>query len=223
MKIGIFTAMEKEAASFLRGDVKRDKIGAFNVYSFKLGAHDAVLCCPPTVGEIAASAACQLLISQMHADIILNFGVVGALSEQAQLLSAMYVGSVVHYDMDLSQIDGLPVGRYDCFDDIALNCDVALLQKAKQMANLPVVRCASGDCFMSDADKKTALNRNFGAEICDMEAAGVLFTCTFNNIPCLLVKCVSDSLVGGCGEYSQNARRAAENFFQFAQKLSEVL
>ena len=223
MKIGIFTAMEKEAVSFLRDGVTKEKVGAFSVYQFPLGKHSAVLCCPPSVGEIAASAACQLLIMKYGVDCILNFGVVGALTPKASVQSFVYVGDVVHYDMDTSEADGYPIGGYGCFEDVAVKCDEALLAKALKVNALPVVRCASADKFVGKTEAKKALNRDFGAEICDMESAGILFACKFNNIPCLLVKCISDSLVGGYKEYREQVFSACEGFFQFASDLADNL
>lgn len=223
MRIGIFTAMEKESKSFLQFAEKLSDVGAFAVYQLKLAQHEAYLCCPSTVGEIAASAACQMLISKFHVDVILNFGVVGALTHDASVLSTMYVESVVHYDMDTSEIDNVPVGRYCCFDDVAVQCDKTLLQKALQLENLPLVRCASGDKFVGDASQKQFLHNQFGADICDMESAAVLFCCKFNNVPCLIVKCVSDSLTGNGCEFKENAERAAAGFFDFATKLAERL
>lgn len=222
MKIGIFTAMEKEASAFLRGQ-KVSKMGAYAICQFSLGSHQAVLCCPPTVGEIAAASACQLLIDKFGVDVILNFGVVGALTKDASAHSAMYVGSVAHYDMDTSAMDNVPVGRYLCFDDVAVSTDEKLLSLAQSVRSLPVVRCASADKFVESAQSKQKLNVNFGADICDMESAGVLFTCKFNNVPCLLVKCVADSLFGGVNEYEQNASKATQSFFDFATKLAQTL
>lgn len=221
MKIGIFTAMEKEAESFLHGGAIKEKVGGFSLYHFPLGKHSAVLCCPPSVGEIAASAACQLLITKYGVDCILNFGVVGALTPKTSVHSFVYVGDVVHYDMDTSQADGYPVGGYGCFDDVAVKCDQDLLAKARKVNDLPVVRCASADKFVGNVEAKTALNRDFGAEICDMESAGILFACKFNKIPCLLVKCISDSLFDGVKEYYENVHGACEGFFQFAHQLAD--
>ena len=215
--------MEKEASSFIRGDVVKEAVGGFSVYQFALGKHSAVLCCPPSVGEIAASAACQLLITKYGVDCILNFGVVGALTAKSSVQSFVYVGDVVHYDMDTSSVDDYPIGGYGCFDDVAVKCDEALLAKAQRVNPLSVVRCASADKFVIDATAKTALNRDFGAEICDMESAGILFACKFNKIPCLLVKCISDSLVGGYEEYCQNVQLACQGFFRFAQQLADKL
>ena len=52
-----------------------------------------------------------------------------------------------------------------------------------------------------------------------MESAGILFTCKFNNIPCLMVKCISDSLIGGADEYEQNCVKAAQNFMELATEI----
>ena len=223
MIIGIFTAMEKEAASFLHDDVTKETVGGFSIYHFSFGKNRAVLCCPPSVGEIAASAACQLLITKYGVDCILNFGVVGALTPKASVQSFVYVGDVVHYDMDTSEADDYPVGGYGCFDDIAVKCDETLIAKAQKVNALPVVRCASADKFVGNVEKKIALNRDFGAEICDMESAGILFACKFNGIPCLLVKCISDSLVGGYKEYRDNVLTACEGFIHFARELADNL
>lgn len=223
MKIGIFTAMEMEAVSFLKSDTPKTKVGAFDVYTLKLGKHDAYLCRPPSVGEIAAASACQMLISHFGVELILNFGVVGALTKDTSLLSTVLVESVVHYDMDTHEIDEWPVGLYGCFGDVVVPCDESLLKRALSVVKMPLVRCASADKFVSAIESKTALNAQFGAEICDMESAGILFACKFNQIPCLLVKCVSDSLCGGNLEYRDYAQNAAQGFFDFAEKLASAL
>ncbi|MCH5153383.1 MAG: 5'-methylthioadenosine/S-adenosylhomocysteine nucleosidase [Clostridiales bacterium] len=223
MKIGIFTAMEKEATSFLQADAVKEVVGMFTFYHLALGKHSAVLCCPPSVGEIAASAACQLLITKYGVDCILNFGVVGALTPKASVQSFVYVKDVVHYDMDISVTDNIPIGRYRCFDDVAVKCDESLLYKAMQVNRLPAVRCASADKFVDTVERKTALHKNFGADICDMESAGILFACRFNNVPCLLVKCISDSLTDGAQEYRNNVYSACKGFFLFAEQLANNL
>ncbi|MBQ7914649.1 MAG: 5'-methylthioadenosine/S-adenosylhomocysteine nucleosidase [Clostridia bacterium] len=223
MKIGIFTAMESEARTFI-GNAPKTTIGMFSFYTFNLGRHQAVLCCPPNVGEIAAASATQLLITHFGVDLVLNFGIVGALTAEMSVLSTVLVESVVHYQMDTSPIDkGFVAGQYICFDSIAVPCDEKLLNIAKSVVDLPAVRIASADRFVAQAEEKTALNANFGATICDMESAGILFTCKFNNVPCLMVKCISDSLFGAETEYSVNIGKSTANFFDLATKIVEAL
>lgn len=220
MKIGIFTAMEKEAVSFFDNATKTMD-GNFAIYHFHLGVHDAVLCVPPTVGEITAAASCQLLISKYHVDIILNFGVVGALTQKTSLCSTVLVKDVVHYDMDTSCVDNIPVGRYCCFDDVAIPTDQTLIKKALQFEDMPTVRCASADKFVDDATAKSNLHTQFDADICDMESAGIVMTCRFNNVPCLLVKCISDSLFGGFEEFRLTTTQVTKGFLDLATKIVE--
>ncbi len=223
MKIGIFTAMESEARTFI-GNAPKTTIGKFSFYTFELGKHQAVLCCPPSVGEISAAGATQLLITHFGVDIVLNFGIVGALTQEMSVLSTVLVESVVHYQMDTSPIDdGFVPGQYACFDTVAVPCDENLLKIAKSVVNLPSVRCASADRFVAEPEEKARLNANFGATICDMESAGILFTCKFNNIPCLMVKCISDSLFAVEGEYQSNIGKSTANFFALATKIVEAL
>lgn len=223
MKIGIFTAMESEARTFI-GNAAKTSIGKYNFYSFDLGQHQAVLCCPPSVGEIAAAGATQLLITHFGVDVVLNFGIVGALTAEMSVLSTVLVESVVHYQMDTSPIDkGFVPGQYICFDSIAVPCDEKLLNIAKSVVDLPAVRIASADRFVAQAEEKTALNANFGATICDMESAGILFVCKFNNVPCLMVKCISDSLFAVEGEYEANIGNSTAQFFHLATKIAEAL
>ena len=223
MKIGIFTAMEKEASSFLAQATSKTQVGQFTVYQIPLGKHQAYLICPPSVGQICASAACQILITQYQVDIICNLGVVGALTESTSLLSTVYVDSVVHYEMDTSQIDNVPQGRYLCFDDVAIPTDSKLLQIMQSIQPYPTVRCASGDKFVADSAQKHALSTQFNAQICDMESAAIAIVCKVNNVPCLMVKCISDSLFGGAGEYVENSQKATQGFFQFVLKLADAL
>ena len=223
MTIGIFTAMQKEAASFLSDDVVAERVGDFVFYLFDLGKNKAVLCCPPYVGEIAAAAATQLLITAFHVDMVFNFGVVGALTESIACKDFVYVRDVVHYDMDTSVIDDEPIGRYACFDGVAVKANEFLLNKAIAVKPYPLARCASADKFVDGVDRKLYLRNQFDADICDMESAGVLFVCNFNHIPCLLVKRVSDSLGGGYGEYRRTVHDACRDFWALATAISDNL
>ena len=50
-------------------------------------------------------------------------------------------------------------------------------------------------------EKKNELRETFSADICEMEAAGILLTCHKNKIPSLFIKVVSDGLTGDANEY----------------------
>lgn len=219
MKIGILTAMEKEATSFIGVNACTETVGDFTVSKFNIGTNEVYLVVPPTVGEIGAAAGVQLLVCRYDVQAVLNFGIVGALTDEIRIEELVYVGDVVHYEMDTSPVDHVPVGYYTSFQTDSFTCDKQLLALAKASLDLPVVRCASGDKFVADPVVKTHLHVEFNAQICDMESAAVAITCRMNNVPCLMIKCISDTLFGGAEEYSVSAERATKRFYDIAKAI----
>lgn len=219
MKIGIFTAMEKEAKSFIAEDCSVEKVGAYTFYKFMLGANEAVLCVPPTVGEIAAGAGVQMLADRFGVEAVFNFGVVGAMTLESSFYRMVYVDKVCHYAMDTSAIDECEQGYYPYFDGKYVYTDKHLLAKAQKALDLPVVTCASADKFVADKEEKRALAQTFGCEICDMESAAIAMVCAFNKLPCLLVKCVADTLYGGAEDYRTKMDTIMYDFLTVAKQI----
>lgn len=85
--------------------------------------------------------------------------------------------------------------------------------------NLKEVVCASGDKFIADAQQKGFLKDTFGAEICEMESAGIILTAKRNNVPALFIKAVSDTLFGGAEEYHIQRDKTADVCFAIVDEL----
>lgn len=161
-------------------------------------------------GEIAAASGTQFLISEYHVDLVINFGVVGGLTEEMSKMKVCIVEKVVHYDFDTSKVDHVEVGRYLNYPDIYIPTSQRLLKKATELyPKLFPVICASGDKFIADPEKKAELHKKFGAYICEMEAAGIVLTCNRNEVPCLSIKIVSDGITGGADEFLETKDEAA--------------
>lgn len=175
-------------------------------------------------GEIAAASGTQFLISEYHVEMIVNFGVVGGLTEEMAKTSTCIVEKVVHYDFDTSAIDGVEVGRYLQYPDVYIPVDALLLERARALhPELTPVICASGDKFVAEPEKKRMLHRQYGADICEMEAAGIVLTCNRCSVPCVLIKVVSDSITGGAEEFRQTIDEAAEICLEIVQELIDAL
>ena len=171
-------------------------------------------------GEISAAAATQVLISEFDADLILNFGVVGALTEDTRTAELCIVERAIHYDFDTTDWLDLPRGQYPGYESPYLAADAALLQKALTIKpDLKKVTCASADKFVSQPAAKAALHADYGANVCEMEAAGILLTCRRNGVPCLLLKAVSDTLTGGGREFMQELRRVSDICFDVLDQI----
>lgn len=175
-------------------------------------------------GEIAAASGTQFLISEYRVDMIINFGIVGGLTEEMSKTKVCIVEKVVHYDFDTSTVDNVEVGRYLDYPDIYIPTSSQLLQKAIELNSklLPVI-CASGDKFIADPEQKAELHRKFGAQICEMEAAGIVLTCNRNEVPCMMIKIVSDGITGGVEEFLETKDEAAMICLEIANQIVNEL
>ena len=155
---------------------------------------------------------------------VLNYGVVGGCREDLMADEPCLVDCVVHWQYDLSDVDGVPVGRYMEYPDRRLQTDERLMEMASRVfPNLRHVCCASGDKYMGKSEEKLWLHREFGADVCDMESAAILLTCDRNDVPCLMVKTVADSVRGGAAEYWNEKGRAAMTCLDIVDKLIDEM
>lgn len=208
--IGMIVAVEIEAVLNKYGvPIKKLEFAGYSVYQYKLGENNLfVMHCG--AGEIAAAMATQFLISQFGVNFIVNFGVAGGLTHEMALAKTCIVESVVHYDFDTSEADGCDVGRYLEYPSVYISTTKEIVNKAIEIE--PMLRkviCASGDKFIARKEKKEKLHSIFNADICEMEAAGIVLTCNKNKIPCLLIKTVSDSIIGGTSEFKNAFNESA--------------
>ncbi len=175
-------------------------------------------------GELSAAAGTQLLISKFGVDFVINFGVVGGLTPEMALSKTVVIEKVVHYDMDTSEVDNWEVGRYPEYDTIYIPVDNNMLDIAlKAHPELKKVTCASADKFVGNPARKAELHKLYGADICEMEAAGILLTCNRASVPCLMIKTVSDSITGGADEYYYEINRSAGICLDIADKIMAQL
>ena len=222
--IGMVVAVEMDAVLSRYGapSEKRREAG-FDVYTYT-GADYTFYALNSGAGEIAAAAATQLLISVFHADLILNFGVVGGLTEEMAKARTCVVESVVHYDFDTSEAGWAEPARYLDYPTAYIPASAALVERALSIEpRLKKVICASADKFVGKAERKRELHALYGAEICEMEAAGIVLTCNRSGVPCLLIKTVSDGIEGGAEEFKAELQRSAALCLAVADKIIREL
>ena len=158
--------------------------------------------CHSGMGTINAAAATQLLVDRCNVDVIVDFGVVGGLTEEMKVHKAVVIDRVVHYRYDVSEFMDLKIGQLPEHDDIYVYTDKKLVEEViKHDSSIAKATIASGDKFVAKAEDKKYIHETFNADVCDMEAIGIALTCEANNIPCLLIKAVSDSISGGADEF----------------------
>ena len=75
---------------------------------------------------------------------------------------------------------------------------------------------ASGDQFISSAERKDAIVKTFGAIACEMEGAAIGQVCFVNEIPFVVIRSISDDASG-------HAPVSYESFFKEAAQRAVAL
>ena len=218
--IGMIVAVEINSVSKRYGEPASTGLaGGFPVYTYDLG-ENLLHVLHTGAGEIAAAAGTQALISELKCGLIVNFGVVGGLTPEMSIAKTCIVERVIHYDFDGGSYSGLSVGHYLGEASPFVSPTEELVALATELCpELKRVTCASADKFVEGEKNKTHLNKTFGADICEMEAAGIVYTCRRNKVPCLLIKAVSDGITGGFEEFTKEIDRVSDICLSVTEKI----
>lgn len=196
MRIAIITAMAEETLPILEktgGVVAEDSVSGVAIKQIETGRHTIYLA-TTGIGEIRAATAVQMLVDLFDVEAVLNFGFVGSLNRSIPVGELVLVERAVHYQFDISAVDGLPAGCYDGKKEPYFYLDKTLLGKVQAALPRPMrtVTAASGDVFVADNKLKTMLRDTFFGDICEMEIAGICLAAERNNVPVFSMKVVSD-------------------------------
>lgn len=224
LRVGTVVAIEVDAVLSRYGEPQEKQIyPGFTIMIYDCEKYTMYVA-DSGAGEISAASAAQFLITKYGVDMILNFGVVGALSDKMKTADLCVVSSVIHYDFDSTGWLDLARGQYPGCDSAYVETDRALRECAMRIKpDLVPVVCASADKFVSPEETKRALRESYGADICEMEAAGIVYTCRRNGVPCLLIKAVSDSLTGGGREFMTELSRVSGICFDVTDRVIKAL
>ncbi len=223
-KIGIVVAIEMDAV--------KEKYGApvdtSVVYGYEVLTYEKENCemffINSGAGEIASSGAAQVLISDYKVDMILNFGVVGALTEVISTAALCIVEDVVDIDFGSDGWLNLPRGQHPGEDSEMIKLDEKLLDIALGVnPGLVKVRCASTNSFRDEAQDKASIHEKFNADICEMECAGIAYTCKRSKVPFMSLKAVSDSLIGGGKEFFVELNKVSKLCFDVLDQVVDKL
>lgn len=221
-KIGLIIAVKKEFDIFLSDhSLNKENLEDCPYFTQKIIINNnEIYVLESGFGEIDGAAATQYLITKYSVDLILNYGVVGALKKDLKVSDLFLVSKVVHYDFDASKIDGTKPGQYLEFSDEYMETKKEVTSKVFEiMPEIKSVILASGDTFIVDKTRKSELEKRFNASICDMEAAGIIRVCYKNQIEAILIKCISDTFDGDGSDYIKNVASSSKKAFNLIKEL----
>ena len=224
MKIGIVIAVSRELKSFLESEyvVETVEIDYRTVYKTRVNNNE-IYAIQSGCGEIDASIASQYLITKYNVEVILNYGVAGALIRDIEVSDLFVVRGAINHDLDTTAIDDVLPHQYCDLDTVEIPLDKEMMALAKSIKpDLKECLVASGDRFIEDVNDKKYL-ASLGCAICDMEIAGISRTCLLNNVKCLSIKCISDTYDGDGSMFDENIKNSSNKAFNLLNKIIQTL
>jgi len=224
MRIGLLIAVSRELQAFLQSGEERTEeiVAGRTVYKTRMEGHE-VYAIQSGYGEIDAAAGTMLLVIRFGCEMILNFGVTGALEEGLKVEDLFVVEKACHYDFDASAFEDLKKCQYAEYPDEFIPLDPGLARMAADLIpGIRLVAAASGDKFVEDLAEKIRL-RNMGCSICDMEIAAIARVSERSGVRCLSVKCISDTFEGTGADYEAHVKHSAEKAFRVIREILKAL
>lgn len=203
LTFGIIGAMECEVNNIKSKlqNLKEEKVGNRIFYLGKLHEHNVVLV-QSGVGKVNAAICTQYIIDKYSPNYIINTGIGGGLGKGLEVGDIVIGTEFVQYDFDVTAI-GYALG-YMCTgthkdkptkfysDTKLINEFEKALKEAAPNVKYHTGIIATGDCFVSSIEKKLQIRDTFNAIAVEMEGAAIAQTANANEIPCIIVRAISD-------------------------------
>jgi nucleoside phosphorylase len=147
-------------------------------------------------GKVSAAATTAKAIAELRPERVLNVGTAGAL--RPGLEGLFRIGRVAEHDFDAPAIEAITGDRFPGELEVDPSADTTLV---------------TGDVFVRDEALRAALATR--AHLVDMEGYAVARACAAFDVPCTMLKVVSDEASSGAvrswiDTIDESARRIAE-------------
>lgn len=220
--LGIIGAMDSEV-KILKGkliDNKITKIAGIEFNEGKLEGKDVVIA-QAGIGKVNAAICTQIMIDKFNVKALLNTGVAGGLYKDLKVGDIVVSTNTVEHDFDVTAF-GHPKGyisgmgtegqvTYFEADKNLLSQIEKSLEETLKENKYYLGTIASGDIFVSDANLKKDLVKNFNAYAAEMEGASIGHVATLNKVPFVVLRSISDLADGSAHvTYSDFEKKAAE-------------
>ncbi len=147
------------------------------------------------VGKVNAGRTTQILIDNYKPSAIYNIGVAGGVNKSLKVGDVVISTSLVQHDFDITAFDHkkgyIPnVGDVIPVDKALVMNSIEALEKKSLSYKLGCI--ASGDIFCTDAKMASKINEKFKALCVEMEGAAIGQVCFLCQVPCLVLRSISD-------------------------------
>ncbi len=198
--IGIICALsiEVEGIAQLLENKKEETFAKMKYISGTINGKDVVMT-ECGIGKVNAAMSTQIMIDKYSPDVIINSGIAGSISRELKIGDIVISKDCVQHDFDGTQM-GDPKGLIQYNDETRIDIPVSeeiaqkLFEACKDLENTNVLlgRIATGDIFVAEKTMRSAIAQEFSALACEMEGGSVAQVCYRNDVPCAILRCISD-------------------------------
>lgn len=198
--IGIICALsiEVEGLAKLLENKKENTFAKMKYISGTINGKEVVMT-ECGIGKVNAAMSTQVMIDKYNPDVIINSGIAGSVSRELKIGDIVISKDCVQHDFDGTQM-GDPKGLIQYNDETRIDIPVSeavaakLFDACKDIENTNVIlgRIATGDIFVAEKAMRSAIADEFCAVACEMEGGAVAQVCYRNDVPCAVLRCISD-------------------------------
>lgn len=197
-RIGIIGAMAVEIAA-LKEEMKQTEectVAAMHFCSGEIYGVPVVVV-QSGIGKVNAGMCTQILADLFDVSCVINTGVAGSLDKRIHIGDFVIATDLVQYDVNAT-VFGYQKGEIPQMHRLSFPTDeklaeelTAAVKKAAPEIGVFRGRIISGDRFIATQEEKNSL-APFQGMCCEMESAAIAQAAFLNNIPCAIIRAISD-------------------------------
>jgi adenosylhomocysteine/aminodeoxyfutalosine nucleosidase len=227
-KLAIIGAMEEEITPLLKyfSEIKENNFANNIYYEAKYNNLDVVIAYSK-IGKVFSTLTATIMCEKFGCDTLLFSGVAGGINPKLKIGDLIIANKLSQHDLDIT-VFGHPYG-FVPGGNVYVNTDKFLNSIALEVAtenNIKIIEgiIATGDQFVYNEQRKSFIANTFKADALEMEGASVAIVCDALNIPCLILRAISDTANMDAGfnfeEFLEDSAKKSANFLiKIIQKL----
>jgi adenosylhomocysteine/aminodeoxyfutalosine nucleosidase len=227
-RLAIMGAMEEEIAPLLEyfTDINVVEYANNKYYEAKFGELDVVIAYSK-IGKVFSTLTASTMIQKFGCDTLLFSGVAGGINPKLKIGDLIVANQLSQHDLDITAF-GHPYG-YVPGGNVYVNTDKKLKEIALEVAkenNISIIEgiIATGDQFVCDETRKSFIEKTFNADALEMEGASVAVVCDALQVPCLILRAISDTADMDAGfNFDAFLETSAKNSAEFLIKIIKKL
>lgn len=141
------------------------------------------------IGKVNAAIYTQIMIDKFEIDYLIHTGIAGSMDDSIKHSSVVIADGLTYYDVRSEQLRNCyPYQEVFIPDERMIDL---LIQSNETDVRKGLI--ITGDEFISNKDRKLDLKRRFPNALCvEMEGCAVANVAFVNNIPFVVIRCISD-------------------------------